>query len=110
MCVSVLCLIDVASGPAGTSVGSVTTQISAIQLTKPGQPASMLSSSPYPSYGSPSPTEECQDGEAQLLGWETVDCYLKQLNMFPLFCFFLAENFTGFLYLQPGVSYAGGWN
>ncbi|XP_016895189.1 tubulin monoglutamylase TTLL4 isoform X2 [Cynoglossus semilaevis] len=36
----------------------------------------MLSSSPYPSYGSPSPTEECQDGEAQLLGQE----YLMQVD------------------------------
>lgn len=47
-----------ASVPAGALVGSVTTQISAIQLTRHGQPDSMSSASPFPS--SPSPSEETQ--------------------------------------------------
>ncbi|KAG7503946.1 tubulin polyglutamylase TTLL4 isoform X1 [Solea senegalensis] len=41
----------------GTLVGSVTTQISAIQLTKQGQPASMSPSSSSLSSSSPLPTE-----------------------------------------------------
>uniref|UniRef100_A0A3B4UQW3 Tubulin tyrosine ligase-like family, member 4 n=1 Tax=Seriola dumerili TaxID=41447 RepID=A0A3B4UQW3_SERDU len=63
---------DVAPCPAGTLVGSVTTQISAIHLTKQGQPASMSSSSSSPSSSSPLPTEECAVGETQLSGRECV--------------------------------------
>ncbi|KAM7406948.1 hypothetical protein PAMA_002923 [Pampus argenteus] len=47
----------------GALVGSVTTKISAIHLTKQGQPAS-------PS--SPSPSEECPVGDTQLSGQECV--------------------------------------
>ncbi|XP_037644936.1 tubulin polyglutamylase TTLL4 isoform X1 [Sebastes umbrosus] len=53
-----------ASSPAGALVGSVTTQISAIHLTKQGQPASM--SSPFPS------SEESLVGETQLSGQDCV--------------------------------------
>ncbi|GLD56657.1 tubulin polyglutamylase TTLL4 [Lates japonicus] len=63
---------DVASCPAGALVGSVTTQISAIHLTKQGQPASASSSSPSPTSSSPLPTEECLIGETQLSGPECV--------------------------------------
>lgn len=66
--------VDVAPSPAGTSVGSVTTQISAINLTRQGEPASMSSSPPFPS--SPSSSEGCQAGETQLSGWATADCFL----------------------------------
>ncbi|XP_040913177.1 tubulin polyglutamylase TTLL4 isoform X2 [Toxotes jaculatrix] len=59
---------DVAS--CGNSLGSVTTQISAIHLTKQGQPVPM--SSPSPSSSSPSPTEEFLAGETQLSGPECV--------------------------------------
>ncbi|XP_054471592.1 tubulin polyglutamylase TTLL4 [Anoplopoma fimbria] len=60
----------VASSPAGALVGSVTTQISAIHLTKQGQPASV--SSPSPTLSSPSPTEDCLVGETQLSGHDCV--------------------------------------
>ncbi|KAM7380161.1 hypothetical protein PAMP_003474 [Pampus punctatissimus] len=53
----------VASYPPGALVGSVTTKISAIHLTKQGQPAS-------PS--SPSPSEEFPVGDTQLSGQEFV--------------------------------------
>lgn len=69
----ILSLLDVASCPAGALMGSVTTQISAIHLTRQGQPASVSSSSPLPS--SPSPTEECQVGETHLSGWATANCF-----------------------------------
>lgn len=59
---------DVSSCPAGALMGSVTTQISAIHLTRQGKTASM--SSPVPS--SPSPTEECPVGETHLSGQECV--------------------------------------
>ncbi|XP_034430522.1 tubulin polyglutamylase TTLL4 isoform X2 [Hippoglossus hippoglossus] len=65
----------VASPPAGTLVGSVTTQISAIHLTKQGQPVSMSSSSPSPSTSSPSPTEECVVGETHLSG--AAECVMQ---------------------------------
>nr|XP_020512789.2 tubulin polyglutamylase TTLL4 [Labrus bergylta] len=58
---------DVAPGPAGVLVGSVTNQISAIHLTKQEQPASMATPSPVPS--SPSSTEE---GDTQLSAQECV--------------------------------------
>ncbi|XP_073330013.1 tubulin monoglutamylase TTLL4 [Pagrus major] len=57
-------ITDVASCPSGALVGSVTTQISTIHLTRQG------SSSPFPS--SPSPIEECVAGENQLSGQECV--------------------------------------
>lgn len=60
----------VPSYPPGALVGSVTTKISAIHLTKQGQHACMSSSSPSPS--SPSPSEECPVGETQLSGQECV--------------------------------------
>ncbi|XP_053296410.1 tubulin polyglutamylase TTLL4 isoform X1 [Pleuronectes platessa] len=60
------------ASPAGTLVGSMTTQISAIHLTKQGQPVSMSSSCPSPSTSSPSPTEECVVGETHLSGMECV--------------------------------------
>ncbi|XP_038577230.1 tubulin polyglutamylase TTLL4 [Micropterus salmoides] len=63
-------ITDVASCPAGALMGSMTTQISAIHLTRQGQPASKSSSSPFPS--SPSLMEECQVGETQLSGQECV--------------------------------------
>ncbi|XP_047193003.1 tubulin polyglutamylase TTLL4 isoform X4 [Scophthalmus maximus] len=50
---------DVVSSPARTLVGSVTTQISAIQLTRQGQPVSTSCPSPSSSSSS-SPTEETQ--------------------------------------------------
>ncbi|XP_029386382.1 tubulin monoglutamylase TTLL4 isoform X2 [Echeneis naucrates] len=56
----------------GTSVNSVTTQISTIHLTKQGQAASMSSSSSSPSSLSPVPTEECLVGDAQLSGTDGV--------------------------------------
>ncbi|KAF0026863.1 hypothetical protein F2P81_021600 [Scophthalmus maximus] len=52
-------LVDVVSSPARTLVGSVTTQISAIQLTRQGQPVSTSCPSPSSSSSS-SPTEETQ--------------------------------------------------
>nr|XP_046259954.1 tubulin polyglutamylase TTLL4 isoform X2 [Scatophagus argus] len=55
---------DISSCPAGALVGSVTTQISTIHLTKQGQSSFSPSSSPFPS----SPTEECLAGETQLSG------------------------------------------
>ncbi|XP_017265546.1 tubulin polyglutamylase TTLL4 isoform X2 [Kryptolebias marmoratus] len=65
---------DVTSCPAGAVVGSITTQISAIQLTRQARPASSSSSpSPSPSSStSPSPTEEQRDGEVQESGSECV--------------------------------------
>nr|XP_020443669.1 tubulin polyglutamylase TTLL4 isoform X2 [Monopterus albus] len=54
----------------GTLVSCVTSQISTIHLTKQGQPAPMLPSSPSPS--SPWPTEEHLVGETQLSGPEVV--------------------------------------
>lgn len=63
-------ITDMASCPAGALVGSVTTQISTIHLTRQGEPAPLSSSSPSPS--SPSPTEECLAGETQLSGQECV--------------------------------------
>ncbi|XP_051259544.1 tubulin polyglutamylase TTLL4 isoform X2 [Dicentrarchus labrax] len=54
----------------GALVGSVTTQISTIHLTRQGQQASMSPSSPFPS--SPWPAEECPAGETQLSGQECV--------------------------------------
>ncbi|XP_078118668.1 tubulin monoglutamylase TTLL4 [Sander vitreus] len=60
----------VASSPAGALVGSVTTQISAIHLTRQGQPASMSSSSSFPS--SPSPTDSVLVGETSLSGQDCV--------------------------------------
>ncbi|KAI3356017.1 hypothetical protein L3Q82_017287 [Scortum barcoo] len=57
-------IADTASCPAGALMGSVTTQISAIHLTR------QESSSPLTS--SPSPTEECQVGETHLSGQECV--------------------------------------
>lgn len=59
-----------ASSPAGALVGSVTSQISAIHLTKHGQPVSMSPSSLFPS--SSSQTEECLVGETQLSGQDCV--------------------------------------
>ncbi|XP_034535046.1 tubulin polyglutamylase TTLL4 isoform X8 [Notolabrus celidotus] len=53
---------DLVPGPAGALVGSVTNQISAIHLTRQGQPASTPS---------PSPTEECEGGESSLSGLES---------------------------------------
>lgn len=47
---------DVSSCPAGALVGSMTNQISAIRLTRQGQPAS--TSDFFPSLSSPSPTQE----------------------------------------------------
>lgn len=67
--------IKCCSSPAGTSVGSVTTQISAIQLTMQGQPTSMSSSSSSPSSPSPLMTEECLVGETQGSRWGTVDYF-----------------------------------
>ncbi|XP_049904584.1 tubulin polyglutamylase TTLL4 isoform X1 [Epinephelus moara] len=60
----------VASSPAGALVGSVTTQISAIHLTRDGHPVSMSASPPF--ISSPSPTEECLNGETQLSGQDYV--------------------------------------
>ncbi|XP_060945188.1 tubulin polyglutamylase TTLL4 [Limanda limanda] len=61
------------ASPAGTLVGSMTTQISAIHLTKQGQPVSMSSSCPSPSSSSsPSPIEECEVEETHLSGVECV--------------------------------------
>lgn len=104
-CMTGLSLTDVASCPAGALVGSVTTQISAIHLTKQGQPASASSSSPSPTSSSPLPTEECLIGETQLSGWEidrftSVYCSLNMLilSISPvIYCF------------QARVCYAGGW-
>ncbi|XP_031729863.1 tubulin monoglutamylase TTLL4 [Anarrhichthys ocellatus] len=59
-----------ASGPAGASLGSVTTQISAIHLTGQDQPASGSASPPLPS--TPSPTEDCLVGETRLSGHDCV--------------------------------------
>ncbi|KAG7240434.1 hypothetical protein INR49_027005 [Caranx melampygus] len=56
----------------GTSVGSVTTQISTIHLTKQGQPSSMSSSSSSPSSPSPLMTEDCLVGETRVSGSECV--------------------------------------
>uniref|UniRef100_A0A3Q3F0E1 Tubulin tyrosine ligase-like family, member 4 n=1 Tax=Labrus bergylta TaxID=56723 RepID=A0A3Q3F0E1_9LABR len=67
--------VDVAPGPAGVLVGSVTNQISAIHLTKQEQPASMATPSPVPS--SPSSTEE---GDTQL----SALCPLLNLTDVPL--------------------------
>ncbi|TKS67658.1 Tubulin polyglutamylase TTLL4 [Collichthys lucidus] len=62
-------ITDLASCPAGSLVGSVTTQISTIHLTQQGQPAPMSSSSePPPS----TMTEERLSGETQLSGPECV--------------------------------------
>lgn len=61
---------DMSPGTAGVLVGSVTNQISAIQLTRQGQSPSM--SPPSPMLSSPSVTEECQTGETQLSGQESV--------------------------------------
>ncbi|KAM6934108.1 uncharacterized protein FYW49_000397 [Xenentodon cancila] len=64
-------IADVSSGQDAVLVGSVTTQISAIHLTKHGQPSSK--SSPSSSSSSSSLlTEECPDREAQLTGSECV--------------------------------------
>ncbi|XP_072253678.1 tubulin monoglutamylase TTLL4 [Leuresthes tenuis] len=66
-------LADEASHPAGALVGSVTSQISAIHLTRQGQPSSVSSPSlSSSSSSSPSPTDECVVGEAQLSGSESV--------------------------------------
>ncbi|CAK6973175.1 tubulin polyglutamylase TTLL4 [Scomber scombrus] len=62
--------LAVASHPPGALVGSVTTKISTIHLTKQGQSACTSSSSPSPS--SPSTSEECPVGETQLSGQEYV--------------------------------------
>ncbi|CAJ1079024.1 tubulin polyglutamylase TTLL4 isoform X1 [Xyrichtys novacula] len=56
-------IADVAPGPAGALVGSVTNQISSIHITRQGQPASISSSSLM---------EECQGAETQLSGQEFV--------------------------------------
>ncbi|KAM9347778.1 tubulin monoglutamylase TTLL4 [Symphorus nematophorus] len=63
-------ITDMASCPGGALLGSVTTQISTIHLTRQGQPDPLSSSSPSPS--SPLPTEECLTGETQLSGQECV--------------------------------------
>ena len=65
-------LVDVAYCPSGALVGSVTTQISTIHLTRQG------SSSPFPL--SPSPIEECVAGENQLSGWVIVNCSSVSLS------------------------------
>ena len=57
-------LADVSSSHAAALVGSVTSQISAIHLTKQGQPSSRSS----PSSSSSSPTEESLVRGAQLAG------------------------------------------
>lgn len=59
---------DVASSPAGVLVGSVTSQISTIHLTRPRGCPSTASSSPL-SPCAPQ-TEESESGEAQLSGQE----------------------------------------
>lgn len=63
---SFLDLADVASSPAGVLVGSVTSQISTIHLTRPRGRPSTASSSPL-SPCAPQ-TEESESGEAQLSG------------------------------------------
>lgn len=66
----------------GTSVGCVTTQISAIHLTKHGQPDSM-SSSPSSSASSPLLTEECLVGATQLPRWTAPDWFSMTGCEFP---------------------------
>ncbi|XP_041856917.1 tubulin polyglutamylase TTLL4 isoform X2 [Melanotaenia boesemani] len=61
-------LADVAWYPAGALVGSVTTQISAIHLTRQGQASSMSSPSLSSSSSSSSPIPAEVVGEAQLSG------------------------------------------
>ncbi|XP_032371284.1 tubulin monoglutamylase TTLL4 [Etheostoma spectabile] len=60
----------VASSSAGVLVGSVTSQISAIHLTRQGQPGSTSSSSSFAS--SPSPTDNGLVGETFLSGQDCV--------------------------------------
>ncbi|XP_070832198.1 tubulin monoglutamylase TTLL4 [Chaetodon trifascialis] len=63
-------ITDMATCAAGASVGSVTTRISTIHLTRQEEPSPMSSSSSFSS--SPSPTEERLAGETQLSVQECV--------------------------------------